>query len=125
MTRLLVIILAAISPINMLPLINSDSGFSIEAGANWWKPTKGATGVKTGGDGFYLTETFHSQIFEPLADKIIRSIDALHKESVRQQKFDVAITTCFVAFLIAATTTILITVYRNYCKKMEKSKIIR
>ena len=75
MTRLIVNILAANSPINMLPLINSDRGFSIEAGANWWKPTKGATGVKTGGDGYYLTKTFRSQIFEPLADKIIRSIN--------------------------------------------------
>ena len=97
MTRLLMIILAAISPINMLPLINSDSGFSIQVGANWWKPwwkpTKGATGVKTGGDGYYLTETFRSQIFEPLADKIIRSINSLHVESKRQQKFDVAATT--------------------------------
>lgn len=103
-----------------LPIIHTDSGFTMEAGASWWKPEKGVNGMKTGGDGFYLTESFRTQIFEPLVEKLINSINSLHNESNKQQRFDVVVTICVVGFVIASTTTVLISIYRNHCSNLQE-----
>ena len=98
-----------------LPTIHTDSGFSL--GANWWKSDEGVNVVKTGGDGFYLTEGFRTQIFEPLSTQIIKSIKDLRSEDEAQKRFDIGVTIGFAGFVLTATTIALYSMYSHYCKE--------
>ena len=98
-----------------LPTIHTDSGFSL--GAKWWKPDEGINGVKIGGDGFYLTEGFRTQIFEPIVAQIIRKINDLKAEDEAQKRFDIGVTIGFAGFVLTATTIALYSMYSSYCKE--------
>ena len=98
-----------------LPIIHTDSGFSL--GAKWWKPDEGINGVKIGGDGFYLTEGFRTHIFEPIVAQIIRTINDLKAEDEAQKRFDIGVTIGFAGFVLTATTIALYSMYSNYCKE--------
>ena len=96
------ILLLLLTQTYALPIIHTDSGFSL--GAKWWKPDEGINGVKTGGDSFYLTEGFRMQIFEPLVARIIKSINELSSENEAQECFDIGVTIGFARFVLTATT---------------------
>ena len=98
-----------------LPTTHTDSGFSL--GANWWKPDEGVNGAKMGSDGYYLTEGFRTQMFEPLVTRIIKSINDLNFKNEAQERFDIRVTIGFAGFVLTATSIALYSMYRNYCKE--------
>ena len=109
------ILLLLLTQTYALPIIHTDSGFLL--GANW-KPDEGVNKVKTGGgDGFYLTEGFRTQNFEPLVAQIIKSIKDLRSEDEAQKRFDIGVTIGFAGFVLTATTIALYSMYSNYCKE--------
>ena len=108
-------LLLLLSQTLVLPTPHTDSGFSLRA--NWWKPDEGVNGAKTGGDGYYLTEGFRTQIFELLVTRIIKSINDLNSENEAQERFDIGVTIGFVGFVLTATSIALYSMYRNYCKE--------
>ena len=98
-----------------LPTTHTDSGFSL--GANWWKADDRVNSAKMGGDEYYLTEEFRTQIFEPLVTRIIKSINDLNFKNEAQESFDIGVTIGFTGFVLTATSIALYSMYRNYCKE--------